>query len=1124
MRKRQIIELLIIIVLGLTPLLWFRDNQVILGHDAGLTLSPISHFVDRLYAWTERFGFGNDQTYAIPGFFIHGLEALIAFLGFNLQEVQKIVFVFWFVLPGLTMYYFASKLSKRFNLKYFTLPVTVFYMFNHFLLQGWFVAERTKFSVYAALPLVMAFLFDWEENKRSAFKTGFFISLTLFILNGEASLPLFGGLILSIVAFIIFYLLKEFSLQRLLKLIKLFAVTITISAFLNAYWLLPYGGYILQSYSSAVSQFGGLSGVLGWLNYVSQDSSFINIFRLQGIPEWYLNPSHPYANVFLGNIFLIAVSFLIPIAAFLPLYLVKSGELRKKVIFFSFLALFSIIFVAGAHPPFGAIYVFLINFVPGFVAFRNPLYKFAPALWFSYAILIGFTINYFLQKFEINKKLLSTGLYFAICIGIILYSFPFLNGFFFDYIKDERSMRVVVPQYIFDFAKWSESKERLNTKMLVLPATNPDNKVDAYTWGYWSLSPLTSLLTNAPIINESNYMSDREKILIEELYRMIKKNDPGWQNLSKLLGIKSFLLRKDFAYNIKGSPTSNPSIYKNTLRSPDIVLVKKFGEWEVYDLKNTNVTNVQLSSKINYLDGEVTDLGKISFLPFFNPQEPIYISAIDSRNPKEILGIRDKTFLVPTCVSCNLQHKFIDIGSFVPLITRDSIFYPLIEFINRLKERKLISIAEKTNYYLYKSLRNILAFDKFVSQKADSGLLIDEIRDYGRSLENLDKPFNDYLLSMEAIDNNFLLEISDVLRIEKTIILRNSNSLSEKEVLNLLNKKYGLLQKITEKLDKNIWRTTDEINKRFLVFSDQDLQFDFLYRPNSSSTVSAMVNFILDDKNYEAQVKPISSGWFSLGKLSLSKGLHKLSIYSSVENLYTGPPSVQLSSSSDFYCFPSNKITGFKNDVFKLSFQHRRLSGSKNFFAKVLPGDTKPNPLDTTGDILRSTSVWDNYSAFWPAQDYSLREDGTFYLTVCNPPSVDKEDFVSTIELKDINIRKITVPDVVLYNVSSAGHKIENKFNKKSQIEYSVSTEPTKTKKVVVLNESYNYINWILEDVKNSTKFTANGYANGWIIEDNKPNIAIKYNLQDFVKLGFVISGISLALGILYMLIIFRKK
>ncbi len=1111
MKKRQIVELLIIVVLGLVPLLWFHGNQVILGHDSGLTLSPISHFLDRLYPWTERFGFGNDQVYAIPGFFIHGLDALIALLGFQLQSVQKIAFIFWFVLPGLTMYYFSSKLSQKLNLKFFVLPTTVLYMFNHFLLQGWFVAERTKFSVYAALPLVMVFLFDWEEKRRSTFKTGLFMALTVFFLNGEASLPLFGGLILSVFAFIEFYLFKGFSRKKLKELGKLIGVFVLTSVALNAYWLFPYIAYILQSYSNAVLQAGGINGVLTWLTYVSQESSLVNIFRLQGIPEWYLNPRHPYAGVFLNNIFLIVIGFGIPIAAFLPLYLIKQREQKEKVIFFSFLALFSMIFIAGAHPPFGEIYIFLINFVPGFVAFRNPFYKFAPALWFSYAILIGFAINYLLQKIELRRKLLTYGLYLAFTLGIILYSYPFLNGVFFDYIKGERSMRVVVPQYIFDFGKWSDSKERLNTKVLALPPVNPDNKVDAYTWGYWSLSPLTSLLTNAPIVNESNFMSTDERNLTEGLYKMIKNNEPGWENLAKLLGIKSFLVRGDFAWDLKGSQTDNPSVYDKTLKSSsNLSLVKKFGAWEVFSFKDDVNADVVTTSKINYLVGDATDLGKIASLPFFDPKEPVYVSSNANKNAQDIMSLRNDLFLVPTCFSCNLQHIFINTDLYIPLITRGSIFYPLIEFKNKLAEKKLVKSPEKVNFYLYDSLRDILAFDKLVFENKDTYLLLLAISDYSKSLNNLDKSLKDYFKT-ESIDNNFLFEVSEVLGLEKNVVLfKNATNLPSGQVLDTLNKKYSDLKRIKDRIDKNISQTLDETNKKFLVNSNTDAQFEFLYKPKTVSTSWDKVNLTLDNRNLEIKTTQISAQWYALGKISLSKGLHRLIIKYPIENLYTSTASAQVSSLSDV-CFSSNAIKAQKGDIYRVSFQHQRLFGSKKFFVRILPVGVKPNPLDARNNVLESASVSDNYRA-----DYSLPEDQSFYLTVCSFPSADREDFASVLELKDINIRKIAIPEVVFYSPSSSKDTVDSNFSKKSQTEYTVSTDPKSMKKIVLLNESFNN-NWIMPNAKDNIHFVANGYSNGWIVESANTQV-IKYKAQDFVNIGFVLSFIALIASALYIL------
>lgn len=1106
--RQKIFELIFVIILGLTPLLWFHGNQIILGHDSGLTLSPISHFLDRLYPWTERFGFGNDQTYAMPGFFIHGLEAFISFIGFNLQEVQKITFVFWFLLPGLTMYFFSVRLAKKLNLKYFVLPVTVFYMFNHFLLQGWFVAERTKFSVYAALPLIMLFLFDWAEGKRKTFRTGFLISIVLFLLNGEASLPLFGGLILSSLVFAFFYFLEDVGKDRLGNLVKLVVLTIFFSFLLNLYWILPYGINVLQNYSGIVSQAGGLSGILTWVDYISSNSSFSNIFRLQGIPEWYLNNLHPYASFFLRNPLLIALSFLFPIAAFLPLYVTKDNKKRKKIIFFSFLALFSMIFIAGSHPPFGAIYVFLINFVPGFIAFRNPYYKFAPALWFSYAILIGFTIDYFAKKLEFSHKFKNQRyvFYFLTAVILVLYSFPFLNGSFFDYMKGVRSTRITVPQYVFDFGKWSTSKDRINTKVLALPSPNFENKADAYTWGYWSLSPITSLLTNAPIINESNYMSNTEISLVEKLYKMMRDNDPGWKNFARALGIKSFLLRRDFDWNLKNSLTNRPSDYLKALTGDGVEFSAKFGDWEVYDLKNVNMPEVKISKSLNYVVGDPIDLARLASLPEFNPDEIFYVSQTAAKNPEQLLKMRNKLFLVPSCVSCNLQHKFINLDLYTPLITRDSLLYFIVQFKDKITESKLSSDSEKLNYYIYKSLREILGLDKLVSEKKDAGIFKSQIIAYGKSLESLEKPLSGYLTE-ENIDNNFLLELSDVLRREKTVILKNANDISDKETSDLLNEEYKIMGKIKERIDSVLWRTADELNKRFIFSSNTSGDFDLFYKPSPQSSLSASLE--IDNKSYDITPESKGAGWYNFGKFTLSKGVHTVNVKYIPDNLYKGPLSLEINSSGS--CYKFNKIKGNKNDIYRISFQHRRLSGSRKFYTRVIPGDIEPNPLDPGSDVLGSTSVWDSYST-----DYALRDDGSFYLTICDRPLVDNENFVSTIELRDVNIRKIGAPNLVFYNSTSRSSNLTSDYIKKSQAEYNLSNQDY-GQKIIMLNESYNQ-NWMV-NINGQSKFTANAHANGWLV--NGSNFKIKYQLQDFVKLGFILSSISAFLSIIYLL--FKK-
>src|SRR3989338_9983384 len=150
------LEIIFLLVVGLTPLLWYKEGYIGLGHDMGFPLAPVDHFLDRLYTWTDRLGpFGSNSVQVLPGVFIHGIEALLSFLGLQLLDLQKATFIFWFVLPGITMYTLLRFLHPKKDDYPLRLSGSLFYMMNHYLLQAWTIAERTKFSIVAALPLVV---------------------------------------------------------------------------------------------------------------------------------------------------------------------------------------------------------------------------------------------------------------------------------------------------------------------------------------------------------------------------------------------------------------------------------------------------------------------------------------------------------------------------------------------------------------------------------------------------------------------------------------------------------------------------------------------------------------------------------------------------------------------------------------------------------------------------------------------------------------------------------------------------------------------------------------------------------------------------------------------------------
>jgi len=1092
---RKHLEIIIICLLGLTPLLWFQGSEVILGHDSGLVISPVTHFFDRLYLWTYRFGLGQDQSYALSGFMIHGLEALISSLNLGLQATQKLVFIFWFLLPGLTMYSFGRYIEKKLNLRFIALPSSVFFMFNHFLLQGWFIAERTKFSLYAALPLMLLLLLQWIDKKRSTLKTSLFISVLFFLLNGNASFPLFGGIFIVLFTFLVFYIPELYKTKRLRSLLTLIFVTGVSSIALNLYWFLPYYNFVRSTYTQAVAQVGGVSGVLTWVDYISKDSSLINILRLQGIPEWYQNPDHAFANIFLTNPFLILVSFCVPIMAFLPLLFLNTFKNNKIVLFLLFIAVVSIIFVAGSHPPFGAVYILMVKFIPGFVAFRTPFYKFAPPLWFSYAILISISVSYLLTKY-IKKDFYKKIIFFGYVLGIILYSFPFLNGSFFNYVTNKRTMKTQIPSYIYDFRSWIDRNDT-NEKIIALPFSNRSFKVDAYSWHYWGLSPVTSLLTNAPIVNRT-FMSDNELDIFDRLDLLMRRNDPGWKNLARSLDATLFLTRSDFIADSEGSSTYPLTAYLPAMHDPEVSLVKKFGEWSVYRLKNKTAGKVQLIE----LDGGNADIGIVASLPDFNPNNVVYQGDLDVKTKETLRNYTSLRYVVPPCVFCSLEYAAFNKDLYRPLITKGSIFYPLAALKDKKEENNLIGV-DKTRYNLYKSLENLLAFDRVVIEDKDTGQIPGILDEYDQKLDLFQKELIGLLTTGNNF-NDFLLDTENVFRIEDEVINENANKISDKVLLSRLSSSYSKMKNIKNYVSNNIWRTLNEYDKRFLVTIANDGNYSIYLRPNLVRNENNF-DYEIDGKKYNSIVDS-SSHWVNLGEAQFTKGVHRFQVTLPIQNMFSGTDSATINSSKWGSCYTSEIINGETGESYKISFDHRRLKGNKKFYFKIGQWNESPNIIDTTEGDIRPQGQWDTYETTYKSNSPIVNN---FYFSICNPPD-PHETFESSIQIDNISIRKISVPQLVLEQKNDAESLEKLPMIKIDSTDYKYEKEK---KGLVILPFSFSN-QWVTNG--SDTKFLANGYANAWIVS-NQSKGTISYKSQRLVVIGFAISAISFICVLIYL-------
>lgn len=1100
--KEIFFELLIIILVGLTPLLWFQGNEIILGHDSGLVISPISHFFDRLYLWTYRFGLGQDQTYALSGFMIHGLEALIFGMSKQLQVAQKIIFVFWFLLPGLTMYFFGKYLEQKFKLSYIALISAVFFMFNHFLLQGWFIAERTKFSLYAALPLFLLLMLRWFDKKNTTLVTGLLTAILFFFLNGNASFPLFGAIIIVFFVYLIIFLYPIYRQGRLFQFIALLVISGFSSALLNLYWLLPFYNFVKSSYVQAVAQVGGVSGVLTWVNYISRDSSILNLLRLQGIPEWYQNPDHAYANNFFTNPILVLLGFLIPIIVFLLLFIIDKFKEKMLLLYFLLLSVVAIVFVGGSHPPFGVFYIFMVKFVPGFIAFRTPFYKFAPALWFAYSVLIGISISYFLQEF-VKKGWAKIFVVLLVVCTIIMYSYPFLNGSFFNYIKDKRTMKTYVPDYVYEFRDWIDT-QNLSGKILALPFSNRSFKVDVYTWNYWSLSPISSLLTSVPIVNR-NGMSEDELQVFDQLDLLMRNSDSGWKSLAKLLKIKYLLVRQDFIANSEGSATFPLASYKAAITDSDVKLYRKFGAWELHEITDNSR---QSASRLIGLEGSSSKIGIIATIPGFDPNDVVYSNVV-GENLSKMTSLTSKEYIVPQCIFCNLEYAPLNKDLYRPLITNGSIFYSISEQRGKRKVAGLIGV-DKAKHYLYKSLELLLAFDKVVIEDKDLTSIPLILDGYDSGLNSFKFELINILKKSEN-SNDLLLEIENVLRVEEETINDNAGKLTDKVLLERLAKSFSAMREIKKIVMNNLWRTENETHKRFLVNipgdSDYTIYVRSNYQENAFDSMQYRINDLLGEKK---QIE--KNGWIDLGLHNLKKGLHRVEIIIPTTNIYHGEDK-EISSSSNGSCFSSQTFMAKPGEEYKISFNHKRLKGNKKFYFKINSSGQKPNLLDKTDSVINSQGQWDTYETVYKATN--IPQD-KFYFSVCDAPDLT-EKFSSAIKISDINVRRIITPDVVLERSIR---------DKRLSIIIPKKIDPTKysfnaVKDSIVVLPTSNNVNWQINN--SNIKFVANGYANGWLMEEDSNGI-IEYRTQKYVISGFIMSGITLVGIIIYFSYVVIKK
>jgi hypothetical protein len=1109
MSKSTVLFTLCIFLLSLIPQLWFPGNAILLGYDNVFPLAPTSFLYDRIYSWSWLIGFGSDQSAIQGSLLIHLIDSVPHFMGFSDQMSQRIVFSFWFFMLLFSAYFFVfvlekNKLIKTSYARYF---FPIFYALNFYNLQAWWIAERTKFSLLVATPLILCVLvplLNTQLTLKKAIKNGIVCAFILTIFNGGGWLgfSLYGGLLVLIFIFYLFYSITRVRSKLYLQIVLLHLLFLTfgISFILfNAYTILPFLSATLSEYGSLIERSGGIEGITGWTRYLSENTSILNLLRLQGIPDWYDNISHPYANSYLRNPFLVFVSFLFPVLLFCSFLLKKEN---KRLMLFLFLSSFvTLFFTAGIHYPFGELFALLMKYVPGFLIFRSAIYKFGYSYWLVAGLLMSFSLSGFIdllrRKVSEGKELVAPVFFILFVLIILLYNYPFFNGNFFHVDPHYASSRVELPVYARDFSEWWKQHGR-GQRVLLLPQLNNDRHFEIYQWKYLSLNPVLANFGNTGIIENTVLLSPHENQLVVELYDAINESDKkNVERLTSLLGIKYVLLRFDFAYDYPGVETDNPYEVAKKIENISLKKIKEFGRWYVYELSGekpiVRATTTAYVSDSGLLETQSSDMVQLSEIPE---------------------GIEVSDFVAHArCISCEAERAEVGVVFPKPRILLDSRLYQIIEIRDKLFKKRELSFEEQLFMYTGESLKYAAQLKELIERDKPE-LYIKNARDkyteilfsYSELIDEIpQRSINPYLTAVTLQDYSH----AQVVFLNDLVL--QAGKKNQQAVLEVI---LGQLDRNDKKLMKIIDRDSFTREKVYSLSAPVAGTYVVSIKKDSLGKIGSYqgVSMELDGKS----LTPIETeSTMRFDDIYLEQGDNTIVLHLPPQESVLSVATREEHAGRACYL---STLDGYGfGKVYSLDF-----SVKNNF---------DPNFMFFVDDGIRYEPKLLGYFKVSGEQKkqqrYILSSDTvalskvakTMRVGFCSP-SLDEERFKENVE--NLRVIELTAPDITavrsvyIEKVDSPTIRVEEK----NPTDFVVHVEKAASPFLLTVSSRFSHA-WKASE---GTHLQGNLFQNVWLIERKGTyDLSIHYSLQRFVTYGAFVSVSSVVSGIV-ILYLLRKK
>ncbi len=254
------------------------------------------------------------------------------------------------------------------NVKYWQLFIgVVIFTLNTYILMIVGGGQMGIALAYSIAPLVLARFIILVQSSKFKVQSSFIAGLVL------ALQVMFDSRIayITLLAVGVYYTVAKKNIRM-----NTVAIPIGIAVLLHASWILPMFLFRQNPLVDAGQAFTNV-GMVQFLSFAHFSDAFA-----------FLHPNWP-ENLF-GKVYFMRPEFLfLPIMAYSSLLFIK--KTNRIIIFFVLLGLLGSFLAKGTNEPFGEIYIWLFEHVPGFILFRDPT-KFYLLVSLSYSVLIPFSL------------------------------------------------------------------------------------------------------------------------------------------------------------------------------------------------------------------------------------------------------------------------------------------------------------------------------------------------------------------------------------------------------------------------------------------------------------------------------------------------------------------------------------------------------------------------------------------------------------------------------------------------------------------------------------------------------------------------------------------------------------